>query len=312
MSRDILLSICIPTYNRDTILQGNLQRILEETKDKQLPIELLVSDNCSTDATQQVVGEYKKAGLDLEYIRNDKNIGADRNFIQCCKRGKGKYILVLGDDDYFIPGKLDSLIHYLENGDYGLVHLQIDAKSGKGIQEYENHELFFRQVSYWITFITSNIFNAKYIKEIDFEAYVGTNFVVVPLFMTAAIRHAKNLVVHERIFEDGKVSDSNGGYNLFQVFVVNYLHIWKEYFERGEISHRCYAWIKHDLYKNFLLFYIVKIYILREKLNFDTANGRKILWETYGTHPYFYYDFTVYVSWYELKRILKKIFGIQR
>lgn len=216
MSRDILLSICIPTFNRDTILQGNLQRILEETKDKKLPIELLVSDNCSTDTTQQVVDGFRKAGLDLKYIRNEENIGPDRNFIQCCKKGKGKYILVLGDDDYFIPGTLDLLIHYLENSDYGLVHLQINAKEGMGFQEYENHELFFKQVSYWITFITSNVFNSKYIKEIDFEEYVGSNFVLVPLFMTAAIQHTKNLVIHDQIFEDGKYRIRMAGIIFFK------------------------------------------------------------------------------------------------
>lgn len=309
MDRDILLSICIPTFNRDIILQGNLQRILEETKDRQYPIELLISDNCSTDTTKQIVQDYRLAGLDLEYIRNEENIGADRNFIQCCKMAKGKYVLVLGDDDYFIPGKLSLLLHYLEKGDYGLVHLQIQPKSVKGCKEYSDSELFFRQVSYWITFITSNVFNAKYIREIDFEKYIGTNFVLVPLFLTAAIQHPQNLVIQERIFEDGKVSDSNGGYNLFQVFVTNYLHIWKKYTEQGEISHQCYAWVKRDLYKNFLLFYIMKIYILRETVRFDLANGRKILWKTYGYLPYFYFDFILFVSWRGLKMMVKKILG---
>ena len=57
-----LLSICIPTYNRASFLKEALSRVLSQLsqiKDNN-KIELLVSDNCSTDNTAEVVSEFNK------------------------------------------------------------------------------------------------------------------------------------------------------------------------------------------------------------------------------------------------------------
>jgi acetyltransferase-like isoleucine patch superfamily enzyme len=295
----ILLSICIPTYNRSKALDGNLKALSLQIIGKNLPLELIVSDNCSTDDTSLVVDKYIKLGLSINYIKNGVNLGMDGNFAQCYRKAKGKYVLVLGDDDYIIDGKLIKIIDYLKDSDYGLVHLKTDSNSNLSCEIFNDPELFLKNISYWITYITSNIVNSKYIKDYDFENYFGTYLTIVPLYLSSAVSNSENLLIHERIFKEGVESKSNGGYNFFEVFVTNYLRVWKDSIELGKINGKLYHWIKHDIFKFFLTNYIIELLIFKRTGNFKVKSAWKILFFEYGSTFYTYY--------YLFKLIIKKL-----
>jgi glycosyltransferase involved in cell wall biosynthesis len=92
---DPLVTIAIPTYNRaDYYLQQSLASALSQTYQH---IEIIVSDNCSTDNTQAFVRSFSDPRL--RYFRHDKNIGANNNFNHCLEQAKGDYFLLLQDDD---------------------------------------------------------------------------------------------------------------------------------------------------------------------------------------------------------------------
>lgn len=294
----VLLSICIPTYNRSKTLDGNLKVLFEQSQNKGFPIELLVSDNCSSDDTEFVVKEYIRKGMPIYYIRNHTNLGPDGNFAQCYRKAVGKYILVIGDDDYLIDGMLVNLLDYLSKGDYGLVHLRTYYKSGESNEVFNNSELFLKNISYWITYITSNVVNSKYIKSYDFEKYFSSYMTVVPLYLEAATSHEENLLINDLIFEEGVETKSNGGYNFFEAFVKNYLKIWKEAVKSKKVSTGLYRWIKRDIFRSFLTTYIIDLLFLNRTGNFKTTSAWKILFSSYGTVPYAYY--------YVAKSILKK------
>jgi len=285
---EILLSICIPTYNRSEILNGNLSRIHNQIKGKNLPIEIIVSDNCSADNTANIVQAHISEGMPINYIRNNENLGMDGNFAQCYRRASGKYILVLGDDDYLRKGKLEKLLDYLSKGEYGLVHLKVASNSTEDIQVFDSSEEFLKNISFWITYITSNIVNSKYVIGHDFEKYFGTYLTIVPLYLTSATSKDKNLLIYDRIFEDGKDSKTNGGYNFFEVFVTNYLSIWKQYARKNKITNILYSYIKYDIFKKYVVDRVIILLILKQKGNFKTKSGWKILMYNYGYCPYFY------------------------
>jgi len=90
----IVLSICIPTYNRGKALVKNLLHIISFESDE---IEIIVSDNCSQDDTEVLVKKLKDPRI--KYFKNKKNIGFDRNLLECCKRAKGTYYFFLSDED---------------------------------------------------------------------------------------------------------------------------------------------------------------------------------------------------------------------
>lgn len=100
----INLSICIPTYNRAKHLQNCLQSINIAAKnlDERLKVEICISDNCSSDTTEDVV---RRANLTLpvKYYRNKSNLGIPRNFLKVVDMAEGEFAWLIGDDDLIVP-----------------------------------------------------------------------------------------------------------------------------------------------------------------------------------------------------------------
>jgi len=100
----VLLSICIPTFNRVSYLRELLPRMLAQIQalDQKGTVEVVVSDNASTDDT----GAYCRSlnCSEMVYFRNEVNIGGDRNFLACVGRSTGKYVWLFGDDELLEDG----------------------------------------------------------------------------------------------------------------------------------------------------------------------------------------------------------------
>ena len=94
-----LITIAIPTYNRaDSYLRGAIKSALDQTYPN---IEVIVSDNCSTDQTEMIVKNFTDARV--RYFRQARNIGPNKNFNFCVEQACGEYFLLLQDDDLIDP-----------------------------------------------------------------------------------------------------------------------------------------------------------------------------------------------------------------
>lgn len=301
MSEQPLLTLCIPTFNRAPFLDILLSKIEKQTGEfvNIRFLELIVSDNCSNDNTSQIVHKYLNKGLAITYIRNDSNLGMDGNFVQCFKKATGKYIWLLGDDDFLKDGALNKIMLELNGSEYGLVHLQVGSKCQKFKTVYWDSQAFISSISFWITFISSNIVNAKYVPLINFEKYMGTYFTLIPLYMTAAFSEKVNLMIHERLMEDAADPERNGGYNFFQVFVDNYLSIWREFKLKGYVSTYYFEKEKYILLRHFLLGFIVKLLFYKDLGNFEIKGAWKNMLKEYWYYPYFYcFILVLYIKYY--------------
>lgn len=97
-----LLSICIPTFNRE----AELKECLESIRSSWLPnIEIVVSDNASTDATVEMLEGFSKL-LPLRWQRQSKNVGFDQNCVDVIAMSRGRYCWILGSDDSIAPNAL--------------------------------------------------------------------------------------------------------------------------------------------------------------------------------------------------------------
>ena len=93
------VSIIIPTYNRAHYLEQAIKSVLMQDYSN---LEVIVSDNASTDNTQDVIRRflYDKR---LTYIRNPKNLGSILNWRNALyDYSSGEWVLILSDDDYLI------------------------------------------------------------------------------------------------------------------------------------------------------------------------------------------------------------------
>ncbi|KKK62539.1 hypothetical protein LCGC14_3003310, partial [marine sediment metagenome] len=90
----ILLSFCIPVYNRSDRIKKIIEQITSFKSDE---IEIVISDNASKDDTKKVVSKFEDKRI--KYFRNKTNVGMDGNFILAIKRATGKFIFLLMDED---------------------------------------------------------------------------------------------------------------------------------------------------------------------------------------------------------------------
>lgn len=105
----MLISICIPTYNRPESLLNCLNSLSLQSKKN---FEVCISDNCSKKNIARLIQPFKKK-LKIRYNRNSRNLGFALNLLKVSKMAKGDFIWFLGDDDLIIKNgieKLDSII----------------------------------------------------------------------------------------------------------------------------------------------------------------------------------------------------------
>lgn len=92
------LSICIPTYNRADCIADLLDSIIAQDG-YECELEIVISDNASTDDTRAVVERYRERLGRLVYHRAPENMGADRNFLKVVELASGTFCWLMGDDD---------------------------------------------------------------------------------------------------------------------------------------------------------------------------------------------------------------------
>ncbi len=96
-----LLTIAIPTYNRANLLDKQLTWLAQAIKGFEDECEILVSDNCSTDNTQEVIQKWQATlnNITFKSNKNLKNLGVVKNIMYCLKSTTTKYVWTIGDDD---------------------------------------------------------------------------------------------------------------------------------------------------------------------------------------------------------------------
>ncbi|WP_460202167.1 glycosyltransferase family 2 protein [Scytonema sp. NUACC21] len=109
-----LLTIAIPTYNRAELLDRQLAWVAQAIKGFESDCEIFVSDNCSTDNTQEIIEKWQKKLIHVTFKqnRNPKNLGVMPNIINCLKSATTKYVWAIGDDD---PIQEQAVSYIIEN-----------------------------------------------------------------------------------------------------------------------------------------------------------------------------------------------------
>ncbi len=113
---EVLLSICIPTYNRSEFLVECLSSVLNSVVGYEHEVEIVISDNASSDDTEEVVRKFQKLHKIIKYNKNTHNIGGERNFRHVATLGRGKYIWVFGDDDVMEESAVGRILTEISSG----------------------------------------------------------------------------------------------------------------------------------------------------------------------------------------------------
>lgn len=123
------VSVCMITYGHEKYIRQAIEGVLLQYCD--FEVELIVANDCSPDATDQVIKDIIQShplGFWIKYRKHDKNKGMIPNFIFALQECKGEYIALCDGDDYWTDSlKLQKQVDFLEaNSDYVLCFHQIN------------------------------------------------------------------------------------------------------------------------------------------------------------------------------------------
>ena len=126
----------MPVYNGELFIKKSIESILVQTF---TDFELIISDNSSTDSTQEICQNFLKKDNRIRIFKQKENIGVHRNFNFLLSQAKGKYFAWAAVDDYLDNDFMEKNLKVLESNDsivssigkiipYGTDSLNIDSK----------------------------------------------------------------------------------------------------------------------------------------------------------------------------------------
>lgn len=136
-----VLSIAIPTYNRSNFLEYSLERHLSGFNNFRFTYEVVISDNCSSDSTLQMIDEKTKTNSNIKYYRKSKTTDAVSNFRNAIWKSKGEFVLLLADDDALIPEIVTQYVEAMDK-DKNLAGIYTDWIAYDDDKEVELHRYY--------------------------------------------------------------------------------------------------------------------------------------------------------------------------
>lgn len=132
------VTVGIPVYNGQNYLREAIESVLKQTY---TDFELIISDNGSTDRTQEICEEYKRSDSRIRYFRSDVNRGATWNFNRVVNLARGEYFRWNAHDDTIELDYLRQCVAVLDtHPDVVLCTTQVEIINGSG----ESHGVYFQ------------------------------------------------------------------------------------------------------------------------------------------------------------------------
>ena len=137
----MLVSICIPSYNRPQELSRLLDSI-DYADPKALEIVICEDKSPKRAEVRDMVNNFiSQSPYSVKYIENVSNYGYDRNLRECISHAEGEWIIFMGDDDIFLPGVLEGYFDFLSsvNAGYVLRAYRTTRSNGK-VEDYKYYQ----------------------------------------------------------------------------------------------------------------------------------------------------------------------------
>lgn len=141
------ISVVMTTYNGEKFLLEQLEAIKNQSL---LPNEVLIFDDCSTDSTlNQLVSYISKNRLDWKVIKNDYNLGWQKNFMQGITKATGDLVFLADQDDIWHPDKVKIMSNIMNSNkkinvlvsEFKLVDQEFHFDADYEIDEYFNSKI---------------------------------------------------------------------------------------------------------------------------------------------------------------------------
>ena len=298
-----LLSICIPTRNRADVLKLCLKSIVEDPAFSD-EIEVLVSDNCSTDNTEDTVLSYSVKYQNIKYFKNDTDVGADRNILLSLERGTGAFLKINNDYSAFKEGTLTFLLNEIKENLEEKPVLYFHKGDGPQVKEIitDFNEIFKKE-----KWAMSWIGCYGYWKE-DFQNFeerdrrIDTMFQQIDWFIRSFKKKKKVVYLSKDLTTRLPFKVKQGGYNFIEVHTRNFLTQFEELVPQGMLQESTIEYVKRESLLPAMTSWLIKLKMANKgRFSYDNKNGLRILKREFGKY-----------SWYRnvlIKSMLKAVYS---
>jgi len=299
--REPLFSICIPTYNRAPYLMITLQNITQQpifttTHD----VEIVISDNCSTDNTQEVALKFKDMFPDkIIYSRNQTNI-YDANFEKALSLGHGAFLKLHNDTLLFKDDALEKCVSIIRSNSAAKPVLFFTNSSGPVIDDIiacEGLDAFIKATSFMITWIGGfGIWKCEIGTMQPLSAYSRTQLLQTKVILELVKQHYYSIVINIPLFT-GQIMKKNA-YDVLGIMGSNYLSICREYIYPSGISEKTFNQEKRHILWGQIIPYYFNMGDFRYPLK---SNNWGIFYNEYKYNWYLYFSPIIIIIYYIYK-----------
>lgn len=304
---NVLLSICIPTFNRASILDQCLEGIVEQ-KGFDYRTEIVILDNNSYDNTKDVVLKYSKIYDNVIYHKNEVNIGMEKNIINVLKFGNGKLLKLMNDYSLIAENMLEEMLtQVIENTDEKYILFFQNEKNKNSNIICSDLDSFFKTTTFWSTWIgTFAIWKSDFNKFSNTDKFTGLMFPHLLMFLDN-FNQKHNVKIFFNVYISDIVGVSKGGYDFFDVFVNNFVgNILTNFYNENRIKLKTLFIVKSTFFNNFLKQWIFRI-VFDSSHSFNSHNLLSVF-KYFKFYPQLYMlivKLVMYAVFILFKRILK-------
>lgn len=289
-----LVSICIPTYNRADCLKQTIESIIHQPEFLNGKVEIVVSDNASTDTTNEVCKQYNNYS-NFHYHRNSVNL-LDKNYPIVLSKANGKLRKLNNDTFILTEGSLGKLCDIVlkHDQDRPFVFLRNEKDD---IKELNFHD-FVLDVGYWITWIASFTIWEDECNQIDVDD-VGCELRLWQVKKAYELAYKKDaaIVYYQNLGKSITPPKKDISYGLYKIFYCNYMELLKPYVENGSLNGDDIGYLEKELLFDFFSSWIIKFELNNTDMQYSKEEDLKAaVFNQYKDKPY----------WNEFERLYKK------
>ncbi|MFC4800021.1 glycosyltransferase family 2 protein [Neobacillus sp. GCM10023253] len=210
-----LVSIGLPVYNGEKYIAEAIESLLSQ---EYTNIEIIISDNASTDTTPQICQQYQQKDPRIHYFRNDTNIGAAKNFNRTFELSKGDFFMWQAFDDLRHPAYISKCLQKFNQHPEAIIcvtEISIIDTEGKYLNdEHEAIETinltfterlhqFFLNVT-WMGSVIYGLWRSEYLKQtrLFMEEYGPDVILCLELFLLGSAVKVKERLLFYRHFPE--------------------------------------------------------------------------------------------------------------
>jgi glycosyltransferase involved in cell wall biosynthesis len=251
------VSIGMPVFNGEQSIRVALDSLLEQSYSD---FELIISDNASTDGTEQICREYAARDQRISYVRQQTNLGAEANFKYVLHEASGEYFMWAACDDTYSPDFVELNCKWLSENQEYVASTSPSGYEGRSMDN-QNLESFALDGEMFERFL--RFFDYCWISHGIFYSLVRTNVLrgceVIGLRFLAV-----DWAVDLYLASNGKINRTKGGYVIFGVKGISR-------------SSDAYKIFRSDVIELLLPFYRLTRYVINLTVDFPPRQRFKII-----------------------------------